>query len=177
MKLTEKQLTSKLIYKGPVFTVYRDEVLLPDDQVSHRDYIKHNGGVCIAAKDKDNNFFLVQQFRYPLDREMIEFPAGKKEKGEDPLDCAMRELVEETGYKTDELISLGCFVPTCGYSTEIIYMYYADKLTFVGQNLDQTEFLNVIKMPLSMIMEKISNNEIIDSKTIIMAYKLSTLNK
>jgi len=177
MKLEEKKLNRQTIYEGKVFNIYHDEVLLPNDKISYRDLVEHHGGVCIAAKTADDHYLLVQQFRYPLNKIMLEFTAGKKEKGEDPLECAKRELLEETGYQAEEFISLGSFVPTCGYSTEIIHLYYANKLSFVGQALDENEFLNVVSLKLDDILTKIMNNEIDDAKTIIMAFKLDRLNK
>ena len=177
MKLKEKKLNRQTIYEGQVFNVFHDEVLLPNDKKSYRDIVEHHGGVCIAARKPDGHYLLVQQFRYPLNKNMLEFTAGKKEKGEDPLMCAKRELLEETGYQAKEFIPLGSFVPTCGYSTEIIYLYFADKLSFCGQNLDENEFLNVVELTLDDILNKIMSNEIDDAKTIIMAFKLNQLNK
>lgn len=177
MKLEEKKLNRQTIYEGKVFNIYHDEVLLPNDKISYRDLVEHHGGVCIAAKTADNHYLLVQQFRYPLNKVMLEFTAGKKEQGEDPLECAKRELLEETGYQAEEFISLGSFVPTCGYSSEVIHLYYASKLSFVGQDLDENEFLNVVYLKLDDILTKIMNNEIDDAKTIIMAFKLDRLNK
>ncbi|MDD4642694.1 MAG: NUDIX hydrolase [Erysipelotrichaceae bacterium] len=177
MKLKEKKISRKTIYQGPIFDIYRDEVLLPNDKIANRDILQHYGGVAIAARTDDDHYLLVQQYRYPQDKIMIEFTAGKKEKDEDPLTCAQRELIEETGYQAERYTYMGSFVPTCGYSTEVIYLYLAENLSFVGQNLDDNEFLNVMHIKLDDIIEMIINNQIDDAKTIILAFKLKYLNK
>lgn len=177
MELKEKQIRSEEVFKCKVFTVRKDDVLLPDGTVTERDVVNHLGGVCIAAKKTDGTFIVVNQYRYALNQELTEFVAGKKEKGEDPLETAKRELIEESGYEAANFECFGKFIPTCGYDNEVIDLYYADDLTYVGQNLDSNEFLNVSSMTLDDIMEKIHNGEITDGKTIILAYKLKEADK
>ncbi|MEA5026885.1 MAG: NUDIX hydrolase [Erysipelotrichaceae bacterium] len=177
MKLKEDQFSRQVIYEGKIFSVYHDLVRLPNDQEAYRDVVTHHGGVAIAAKNASGEYFMVRQYRYPLNKEMTEFVAGKKEKGEDPLTTAKRELIEETGYQAENFEYLGRFIPTCGYCNEHIDMYYADQLTFIGQQLDDIEFLNVFTIRLEELIRQIMNNEIEDAKTIIMALKLQYLQK
>jgi len=177
MKLDEKQINREVIFQGKVFNVYKDKIILPDNTESFRELVEHKGGVCIAAKMENNDYLMVTQYRYPIKQVFFEFVAGKKEQDEDPLKTAQRELIEETGYQAKNFIYMGSFVPTCGYSSEIIDMYYADDLTFVGQNLDENEFLNVSSIKLDDLIEMIMNNEVTDAKTIILALKLKNLGK
>lgn len=175
MELEEKQLKREVIYEGRVIHVYKDDVLLPDGSTSIREVISHRGGVCIAARKEDGSFLMVQQYRYALGRVFKEFVAGKREEGDEPLERAKAELQEETGYLAEHWEDLGAFVPTCGYDNEVIHLYYADDLTFVGQHLDDTEFLNVFTMSLENIFREINEGKIQDGKTIILAYKLKEI--
>lgn len=177
MKLDEKQISREVIFKGKVFNVYKDKITLPDETESFRELVEHRGGVCIAAKNENNEYLMVSQYRYPIKQIFFEFVAGKKEQGEDPLKTAERELIEETGYQAKNFSYMGSFVPTCGYSSEIIDMYYADDLTFIGQNLDENEFLNVSSIKLDDLITMIMNDELKDAKTIILALKLKNLGK
>jgi len=168
--MKEKTISKNLIFKGKVFTVYDDDVKLPDGSISHREVLDHSGGVCILAQIEDE-VLMVRQYRYAVGKEMLELPAGKLEKNENPLPAAVRELQEETGYQAGKMISLGSFIPTCGYCNEVIYMFKAEDLTFVGQNLDPTEFLSVERVKIKDLKTMIANNEIQDAKTIVLCYK------
>lgn len=172
MKLTEKTLKSEVKFEGRIVKLVHDKIELPDGRESMREVVKHPGGVCIACEKEDGELILVQQFRYPFKEEIIEFPAGKLEPGEDPLEAALRELEEEVGYKADEVIPLGKFYPSVGYLTEIIYLYYVPKAHYVGQHLDDQEFLNVLSYPLSQLNDLIQNDIINDGKTIALVHKL-----
>lgn len=172
MKLEEKQLKRTPIYEGKVIKVYVDDVELPDGHKSKREIVEHRGGVTIAARKEDGTLIMVNQYRYALNRVMKEFVAGKKEYGEEPLLTAQRELEEESGYVADKWVNMGRFIPTCGYDNEIIDLFYAEGLHFVGQHLDENEFLNVYSMSLSDIIKEIEDGTIQDGKTIILAYKL-----
>ena len=169
--MKEKMIKQEEIFKGKVFTVYKDVVELADGKMANREHIKHSGGVCVFAQVGDK-VLMVRQFRYSINKEVLEFPAGKLEYGEDPLQAAQRELREETGYLAAKMTSLGYFVPTCGYSNEIIYFFQASELNYVGQDLDPGEFLAVEKVKLSELKDLIDSNEIIDGKTLVLALKM-----
>ncbi len=165
MKLEEKTLKENVIFSGKIITVNCDEVLLPNGKTSKREVAYHHGGVCVVPLTKDGELLFVRQFRYPYREVVLELPAGKLEKGEDPYQAGLRELGEEAGVTTDEMVSLGKFYPTPGYCSEIIYLYLAENLTVTGQHLDEDEFLNVEKMPLKKALEMVMSGEIVDGKT------------
>lgn len=176
MHLEEKQLSKEYIYKGRVISLRRDIALLPNGAEATREVIEHNGGVCVAALTDDNEVLMVKQFRYPYSEIVMEIPAGKRDsKDEDPLECGIRELEEETGAKAEKFIFLGELYPTPGYCGEIIWMYAATGLTFGEQNTDEDEFLTVEKLPLEKAVEMILDGEIKDSKTQAAILKLKLL--
>lgn len=172
MKLTEKTLNSKIQFKGRIVTLVHDEIELPDGRHSLREVVMHPGGVCIACLNENGEFIVVEQFRYAFKKELIELPAGKLEPGEDPLEAAQRELIEETGYKADVIIPLGVLYPSVGYLTEVIHLYYAPQAHFVGQHLDDQEFLNVKTYTLDQLHQMIEEDVINDAKTIALVYKI-----
>ena len=176
MHLEEKQLSKEYIYEGRVIRLRRDVALLPNGAQALREIIEHNGGVCVAALTDDNEVLMVKQFRYPYGEVIMEIPAGKRDsKDEDPLECGMRELEEETGAKAQNFTFLGELYPTPGYCGEVIWMYAATGLTFGEQNTDEDEFLTVEKLPLETAVEMILNGEIKDSKTQAAILKLKLL--
>lgn len=172
MKLVEKKLSSELKFEGRIVKLVHDIIELPDGRQSMREVVKHPGGVCIACENELGELIIVQQFRYPFMEEILEFPAGKLEPGEDPLEAALRELSEEVGYQAEEIIPLGRFYPSVGYLTEIIYLYYVPKAHYVGQHLDDQEFLNVLSYPLDKLNTLIQNDIINDGKTIALVHKV-----
>lgn len=166
MDLFEKTLGQKRVFEGKIISLRVDDVELPNGEKSTREVIEHNGGACVVALTEDNEILLVKQFRYAYGKVITEIPAGKIEKGEDPLDCASRELIEETGYSAKNIELLGEVYPSPGYCGEIIYIYKASELTKRCQNLDADEFLDVIKMPLDEAYKMVINGDIKDSKTV-----------
>lgn len=171
----EKQLSSETKFAGRVITVTLDQVELENGDTSMREVVHHNGGAGIAALNDAGEIYLVRQYRYALDRELIEIPAGKLEKGEDPFAAAKRELGEEAGLAAKTYRDLGCIIPTCGYCSEIIYLYAAKDLSPVGQHLDPDEFLSVFTMPLDDAVSRVLSGEITDSKTVTAILKLKVL--
>ncbi|MBQ6333736.1 MAG: NUDIX hydrolase [Erysipelotrichaceae bacterium] len=167
----EKQLKREEIYNGKVIHVVKDEVELDDGSTSMREAVLHNGGVCIALK-KDDAYFLVSQYRYVPGKEMLEFPAGKIEKGEDPDEAILREVVEETGYEAKDIRKLGCIIPTCGYCSERIHLYYAKAGAFVGQHFDPDERIELKRYTYSELKQMILEGKIDDAKTIALMYYL-----
>lgn len=171
MRNMEKQIKREEIYQGKVIHVVKDEVELDDGSRSMREVVLHNGGVCIALKDNDT-YYMVKQYRYALGKEMLEFPAGKIEKGEDPEEAILREAEEETGYRVRGLRSLGHIIPTCGYCSEKIYLYYGESGERVGQHFDTDERIDLLKYTGKQIRDMIASGEIDDSKTIALMYRL-----
>lgn len=130
-----------------------------------REVVYHNGGVCILPLCENGDVLFVKQFRYPYKEEVLELPAGKLEKGEDPLESGKRELLEEVGATAQKITSLGKLYPSPGYCGEIISMFLAEGLSFSSQNLDEDEFLDVVRIPLEKAVEMVMSSEIPDSKT------------
>ncbi len=173
--LSEKTLTSKLIYDGRVIKYFLDTVELPDGKTAEREIVRHPGGVCIAALDSDNCLYFVRQFRYPYMEITLELPAGKLEKGSTPLENGKRELREETGCEGYSFISLGQLYPSTGYTDEIIHLY-ACRVKSVGeQSPDEDEFLNCVRIPLAEAVGMVLNNRIPDAKTQTAVLKLDAL--
>ncbi len=171
----EKKLNSVDVFNGKVIRVTKDEVELENGNIATREVVHHNGGAGVAAIDEQGNIYLVRQFRYALQKELIEIPAGKLEIGEDPLNTAKRELQEEAGIVADQYKSLGELVPTCGYCNEIIYIYAAKGLNKTKTNPDEDEFVTSFKVPLSKAVSMVLNGEIVDSKTVSAILQLKIL--
>lgn len=165
MDLTEKTQTSSVIYEGKILALARDEVLLPNGKTGVREVVRHSGGACVLYV-KEGKVALVKQFRYPYKEELLELPAGKLNRGEDPLLAAKRELEEETGVVSKELRLLLTLYPSPGYSDEKIYIYRATAQEEGAQKLDEDEFLSVCYVPLEKAYEMIRNGKICDAKTI-----------
>ncbi len=177
MNLEEKCLQSELVYDCPIFKVYNDTVLLPNGKCAARNKITHNGGSAVLPITKDGNVILVEQYRYGISRVTLEIPAGKLECGEEPAACAQRELQEEVGCCTNELISLGTLAVTPAYDSEIIYIYMAECEESGQQNLDEDEFLKLHKFPLQKAVQMVLDGTITDAKTQIAILKAFMVKK
>ena len=178
MKLKETTIKSTDIFNGKVFKVKYDKILLPDESEASREVVEHSGGVVIAAIDEQMNVYLVEQYRYAVKEVVLELPAGKLEPGEDPFEAAVRELQEETGLLSEDLKKIGEYYASPGFCSERLHMYITRKTVMREQNLDQGEFLNVKKMPLSEAVELVMSDKIKDGKTkalLLMAEKLISL--
>lgn len=171
----EKRLSRETIFTGHVISVTVDAVELENGNTSTREVVHHHGGAGVAALNEAGEIYLVRQYRYALNRELIEIPAGKLEPGEDPFEAAKRELGEEAGLAAAEYRDLGYIIPTCGYCSEIIYLYAAKDLSPVGQHLDPDEFLSVYTAPLDEAARQVLSGEITDSKTVAAILKLKAL--
>lgn len=163
--LFETKIDSTEIYNGKILNVTRDTVRLENGETAYREVIHHSGGVCVLPLDDNGDVLFVKQFRYPFADVLLEIPAGKREIGEDPLECGIRELSEEVGATADEIIPLGKLYPTVAYDTEVIYMYLARGLHFGEQHLDEDEFVDVVRIPFDEAYEMVMRDEIPDSKT------------
>ncbi len=166
MNFEEKTLCSECVYDGKIMTVCRDDVQIATGQKSFREVVHHSGGVVVAAITNNNTILTVKQFRYPLKKTIIELPAGKLEKGENPDIAAARELEEETGYKANNWKSLGFIYTSPGYSDEKLYLYLATDLEFVGEHPDDGEVLKVYEFPIDEFIQQVKSGEISDAKTV-----------
>ena len=171
----EKTLSSEVLFEGRVVTLTKDVALLENGETSIREVVHHHGGACIVPYFEDGTLCMVRQFRYAMQQELWELPAGKLEKGEDPFEAAKRELGEECGLTADHYTPLGEFYPTVGYDTEIIYMWVATGLHTTQMHLDDDEFLTPDRIPLAKAYEMVMSGEIKDGKTIAGVLKLKAL--
>ena len=176
MNLTEKTKMQEYIFKGGIINLRRDVAILPDGSEAGREVVEHNGGVCVLPLTENNEIIFVQQFRYPYMTELLEIPAGKRDsKDEDPLECGKRELKEETGAESNNFVFLGELYPSPGYVNEVIYMYYADGLTYGESCPDEDEFLDLVKIPFDKAVQMVLDGEIKDAKTQSAILKVSHL--
>ncbi len=165
--LTEHCVRSATLVEGRMLTVKRDEVRLPNGNLSQREYVVHPGAVVIVPILSNGHILLERQFRYPLQQVFIELPAGKIDQGEEALVTGKRELMEETGYSASDWVSLGCQHPCIGYSNEVIHMYLATGLTAGEPNRDADEALDIFDVPFEECMRMAQCGEITDSKTLV----------
>ncbi|HQR10079.1 MAG TPA: NUDIX hydrolase [Casimicrobiaceae bacterium] len=154
------------MFDGALLHVRRDRVRLPNGESATREFVVHPGAVLIVPILADGRFVLERQFRYPVGRVMLEFPAGKIDPGEAPLATAERELREEAGYTAKVWRSLGTVHPEIGYSSEAIEMYVATDLLHVGAQLDEGEFLDVVSMSEDDLLQAFDAGEVTDGKTV-----------
>ena len=166
--LVEKKISSENVFDGVLLHVRKDEVELPNGHKSVREWIKHPGASSVIPLLPDNQIILVKQFRYPVGEVTLEVPAGKLDvEGEDPLECAKRELSEETGYTAGKLEKLTTIATTVGFSNEMIHLYAATDLTPGEKHPDDDEFINTVKIPLTAALQLVESGKIIDAKSII----------
>ncbi len=170
---TERTIQTEKIFDGRVFKVEVQTVELLDGKPAKREIVRHNGGACVVALDHDQKVYLVRQFRKPYDAELLEIPAGKLEPGEDPAECARRELIEETGLHADKIDFLAKIYPTPGYCSEILSIYLATGLTQGEAQPDADEHLSCHAFPLEEILAMIDRGEIYDAKTLVAILTLS----
>lgn len=163
--LKETKISSEYLLNAKIINVRRDNVMSPKGKC-FREVVEHNGGVVILAFSNEKDVILIKQWRYPINQELIELPAGKLEINEDPFECAKRELIEETGYKANDWKSLGYIYTTPGFCNEKLYLYKATNLEYVGTNFDEFELIESMIVPLDKVLEMIKQGLINDSKTI-----------
>jgi ADP-ribose pyrophosphatase len=173
--LKETRIDGETVYEGRFLKVERDRIKLPDGSTSNREYIRHPGAVVILPLLDDGRILLERQFRYPNDRVFVEFPAGKIDPGEDPLECAKRELREETGYSATNWQFVCTIHNAIAYSDEHLDLFLATGLTEGEAKLDEGEFLELFTITLPELLEQVRRGEITDVKTIIGTFWLEKI--
>ena len=162
----EKTLSSQLIYEGRAVKLRIDTVEMPSGRQTTREIVEHSDCVAIIAIDDNDNVLLVNQFRKPVDKELVEIPAGGIEPGEDPVATVRRELSEETGYLPKKVERLGGFYSTPGYCTEYLYLYLATDLVPSQLYAEDTEKIRLTRVPISQVSSLITSGRICDAKSI-----------
>jgi ADP-ribose pyrophosphatase len=165
--LRETTIDSEQIWKGRLLDLRRDRVSLPDGSTGHREYIVHPGAVMIVAMLDDDRLIVERQWRHPIGKALLEFPAGKLEAGEPVIACAVRELFEETGYRAAEWARAGLTHNAIAYATEGIEIWFARGLTAGERQLDAGEFLDVLEATAEELEAAAQSGELTDAKTLI----------
>ena len=172
---TESTTECRYIYKGRIINVRNDAIALPTGKAAQREFVEHPGGVAVLAVDEHGYVPLVRQFRYPLGHHIWEIPAGKLERGEDPADAIARELHEETGLTAEKIELLASFYPTVGYSDEIIRVYVATGLSYVGAEPDEDEFLELKYFHIDELYKMCLDGTLDDGKSVLAVLKYCAL--
>jgi len=175
LHLKETLIAGEQVYDGHFLKIQRDKVILPDGKIALREYIKHPGAVVILPLFSDGTVLLERQFRHPLNKVFVEFPAGKIEHNEDPLDCAKRELQEETGYTANSWQFVCTIHNAIAYSDEHLEIYLARDLHHGQASLDEGEFLETYRTTLAELMDAVKSGQVTDVKTIIGAFWLEKI--
>ncbi|MFA5524263.1 MAG: NUDIX hydrolase [Tissierellales bacterium] len=163
----EKTMKSERIYEGKILAVRIDTVELPDKKYSKREIVEHPGAVAIVAITEDKEIFLVKQFRKATESVLLEIPAGKLEINEQPTECAIRELKEETGLKAEKIECLLEYYSSPGYTNEKIHIFMATEVTIGEAEPEEDEYIDIVKVKIDHALKMINDGEIKDGKTII----------
>jgi ADP-ribose pyrophosphatase len=163
--MEETILTSEKIYDGKIIDLTVHQVKLSNDKKTKREVIGHPGAVAIVAFDTNGDVLLVRQFRLAAGKILSEVPAGTMNPGEDPRECAIREMQEETGYKPGKLEPLGGIYVAPGYTTEFIHLFLATELTESKLASDEDEFVEVDHVPFKDVLAMIDRGELVDAKS------------
>ena len=175
-RMGEEKISGEEIFNGFILHVQKDAVRLPDGNTASREVIRHIGAVCVIPVTEENEVIMERQYRYPINRVIWEIPAGKLDAAnEDWLDAAKRELREETGYTADEWTMIGEFYGAPAYSDERIGMFLARGLHKGERHMDEDEYLDVVKVPLTELADAVMSGEISDAKTQVAILKAARL--
>lgn len=175
MEHTEKTLSEDTIFTGRIITVKQRQVQLENGGLRDRELVFHPGGAAVLPVDDEGNVYLIRQFRAPFGEQVLEIPAGKLERGEEPFSAAKRELAEETGFTAAHYFDLGQMWPTVGFCNEKIYIYMATGLSAGQTHPDEDEFISVVKMPLETAWNMCMEGGIVDAKTLVALLKARRL--
>lgn len=170
--LKEVFVSSERLYEGKVVNLRRDLVMLPNGKQATREIVEHPGAVAVVPVLPDGRILMVRQFRHPVGIVLLEIPAGKLSPGEDPDECARRELEEETGYRAGKLARKASIFTGPGFTNEVIHIYIAENLIKTAANPDEDEFLAIVAWEPSQIRQMIRTGQICDAKTIAGIYLL-----
>jgi len=162
----EKTLSSQLIYEGRAVKLRVDTVQMPGGRETAREIVEHADCVAIVAVDADDSVLLVNQFRKPIEKELLEIPAGGIDGGEEPETAVRREMREETGYLPGKVERLGGFYSAPGYCSEYLHLYLATYLTLSPLHAEDTESIKLVRVPISKIPDLITSGDICDAKSI-----------
>ncbi|MEK5081546.1 ADP-ribose pyrophosphatase [Bacillus sp. FSL H8-0515] len=165
--LEEKTIAKEQIFSGKVIDLFVEDVELPNGKTSKREIVKHHGAVAVLALTDEGKIIMVKQFRKPLERTIVEIPAGKLEKGEEPEYTALRELEEETGYTAKKLTKITAFYTSPGFADEIVHVFLAEELSVLEEKreLDEDEFVEVMEVTLEDALKLVESREVYDAKT------------
>lgn len=166
-KFEEKTIQTNQIYNGNVVHLQVDDVTLPNEKTSKRELIKHPGAVGVIPITKDKKIVMVEQYRKPLEKSLVEIPAGKLEAGEKPEVTAVRELEEETGYTTNKMELVTSFYTSPGFANELMYIYQTDQLKPLEEKVagDDDEFVELVELTLDEAKQYVKEQRIHDAKT------------
>ena len=167
MNYEEKTMKSERVYEGKIVNLRVDTVELPGKKYSKREIVEHPGAVGIIPIKEDGSLILVKQYRKPVEKMLLEIPAGKIEINEEPKETAIRELIEETGLKANKMEYILEFYTSPGFTNEKVYLFLATDLEFVKQDPDENEYIQVKEIPIHKLIDMVNKGEITDSKTII----------
>ncbi len=165
--MEEKTLKSERIYEGRLVNLRQDAVVLSSGRETVREVVEHPNCVAIVAIDSEDNVVMVRQFRKPVEGVLLEIPAGVIELGEEPQQCALRELEEETGYMAGKMERIGGFYSSPGYSTEFLHLFLATDLQRGSTRPDEDEIIEVVSIPWEQILGLIVAGEVCDAKSIV----------
>jgi ADP-ribose pyrophosphatase len=171
----ERCTSSSRVYDGRILNLRVDQVMLGNGKTTTREVIEHRGAAAIVPIIQERNVVLVRQFRYAIATDLLEVPAGTMERGEQPEECAVRELEEETGYGCKEIEKIMEFFPVPGYSTEEIHVYLAKGLVKSEMHTDEDEEINLEILSLENALGKVRSGEIRDAKSICALFRAAEL--
>lgn len=166
MVMPEKKLSSQQLYRGRAVNLRMDTVEKSDGKTTTREVVEHSNCVAVVVVDEQGNVLLVRQYRYPVGKFLLEIPAGGIDPNEEPIDCVRRELQEEIGYFPQKIEELGGFYSVPGYGTEYLHCYLATDLVPSRLIAEDSEGIEVVRVPISKITQLITSGEICDAKSV-----------